>query len=73
MNQMRTFAYIRVSKEPDDMVSPELQREEIDRYCRKEGWEVTEWFQDLDLSGRAWGSKKRKALDDLMALAPVSA
>ena len=66
---MRTFAYIRVSKERDDMISPEIQRDEIARYCEKKGWEVTEWFQDLDLSGRSWDRKKRKALDELMARA----
>lgn len=51
------------------MISPEIQRDEIARYCEKKGWEVTEWFQDLDLSGRSWDRKKRKALDDLMARA----
>ena len=28
---MRAFAYIRVSKERDDMISPEIQRDEIGR------------------------------------------
>jgi DNA invertase Pin-like site-specific DNA recombinase len=62
----KAFAYIRVSKERDDMISPEIQRDEISRYCVRKGWEVSEWFQDLDLSGRAWDRKKRKGLDDLM-------
>jgi site-specific DNA recombinase len=66
---MRTFAYIRVSKERDDMISPEIQRDEITAYCNKKGWEVSEWFQDLDLSGRSWDRKKRRGLDDLMARA----
>ena len=66
---MRTYAYIRVSKERDDMISPEIQRDEISAYCGKKGWEITEWFQDLDLSGRAWDRRKRKGLDDLMARA----
>lgn len=51
------------------MISPEIQRDEISRYCEKKGWEVAEWFQDLDLSGRSWDRKKRKALDYLMARA----
>lgn len=62
---MRTFAYIRVSKEREDMISPEIQRDEIDRYCRQKGWEVTEWFQDLDLSGRL-GPEDRPALQELL-------
>ena len=62
---MRTFAYIRVSKERDDMISPEIQRDEIDRYCRQKGWEVAEWFQDLDLSGRL-GPEDRPALQELL-------
>ena len=51
------------------MISPEIQRDEISRYCDKKGWEVSEWFQDLDLSGRAWDRKKRKGLDDLLGRA----
>ena len=68
---MKTFAYIRVSKERDDMISPGIQRDEISRYCAQKGWTVAEWFQDLDLSGRAWDRKKRKALDEFMARAPA--
>ena len=66
---MRTFGYIRVSKERDDMISPEIQKDEISRYCERKGWEVTEYFQDLDLSGRSWDRKKRKGLEELMARA----
>ena len=62
---MRTFAYIRVSKERDDMISPEIQRDEITRFCRQKGWEVAEWFQDLDLSGRL-GPEDRPALQELI-------
>lgn len=66
---MRAFAYIRVSKERDDMISPDIQRDEIERYCEQKGWQVAEWFQDIDLSGRAWDRKKRKALDEMLSRA----
>jgi DNA invertase Pin-like site-specific DNA recombinase len=62
---MRVFGYIRVSKERDDMISPEIQRDEIERYCTKKGWDVTEWFEDLDFTGRV-GREKRPGLDALM-------
>jgi hypothetical protein len=57
---MRVFGYIRVSKERDDMISPEIQRDEIERYCTQKGWDVTEWFEDLDFTGRV-GREKRPA------------
>lgn len=63
------FAYVRVSKERDDMISPEIQRDEILRYCETKGWDVTEWFQDLDVSGRSWDRKKREGLEALMGRA----
>ena len=62
---MKTFAYIRVSKERDDMISPEIQRDEIQRYCAQKGWTVADWFQDLDLSGRL-GPEERPALQELL-------
>jgi DNA invertase Pin-like site-specific DNA recombinase len=39
---------------------PEIQRDEIQHYCDTKGWEVTEWFQDLDLSGRSWTARSAK-------------
>lgn len=62
---MRTFAYIRVSKERDEMISPEIQRDEISRFCKTKGWDISEWFQDLDLSGRL-GPEDRPALQELL-------
>ena len=65
----RAFAYVRVSKLGEESISPEIQRDEIERYAQAKGWTVTEYFQDLDVSGRAWDRKKRRALDDLMTRA----
>ncbi|MBN1459650.1 MAG: recombinase family protein [Armatimonadetes bacterium] len=67
---MRVFGYIRASKFTEgEGISPDIQRDEIERYCEQKGWTLAETFQDLDLSGRSWDRKKRKALDDLMARA----
>ncbi len=48
--------YIRVSdigdRAGDSFISPELQRESIERVCKKEGLQVQEWVQELDASAR---------------------
>jgi site-specific DNA recombinase len=47
--------YIRVSsvsgRAGDSFISPELQRESIERVCQKEGLQVQEWIEELDKSG----------------------
>lgn len=45
---------MRVSKARgrDDLISPEVQRAEIERYAVRQGLQVSEWFEDLDISGR---------------------
>lgn len=66
---MRAFGYIRVSKLGEESISPEIQRDEITKYCEQKGWTVVQWFQDLDLSGRSWDRRKREGLDELMTRA----
>lgn len=48
-------AYIRVSRvgdrQGDKFISPDLQRESIERVCEREGLTVRKWFEDLDASG----------------------
>jgi DNA invertase Pin-like site-specific DNA recombinase len=56
----RAVAYIRVSKERDDMISPELQERAIRDHCDRRGYELTEILTDLDMSGRFW---KRRQID----------
>ncbi len=55
MAELRAFGYIRVSKEREDMHSPEIQRSEISRYCEQKGYRLLKWFEDLDISGRING------------------
>ena len=62
---MRAYGYVRVSKERDGMLSPDIQRDAIDRYCAQKGYQVLEYFVDLDLSGRL-PPERRPALQQLL-------
>lgn len=55
---MLVFGYLRVSKEREGMISPDVQRAEILRYCERKGWTVAEWFEDLD-----WSATKYRPLE----------
>jgi site-specific DNA recombinase len=50
----RVAAYIRVSRSREDMLSPEIQKNQIAAYCLQRNWEVPEhgWFEDISFSGR---------------------
>ena len=57
----RAIGYVRVSKlggrGGDSFLSPQLQREEIERAARREGLEIVDVLEEIDVSGRA--GKKR--------------
>jgi len=57
------LGYIRVSKARDDMVSPEVQKDEIQRFADQKGWTVADWYTDLDISGR---TDERPALQEML-------
>jgi site-specific DNA recombinase len=61
---VRACAYVRVSKEREGMISPEIQRDEINHYAERQGWTVSRWFEDLDLRG--WQFEERPALQELL-------
>lgn len=63
---MRAYAYVRVSKARDEMISPEIQRDEITRFANQKGWTIVGWYEDLDLSGRAWDRGRREGLNRLL-------
>jgi site-specific DNA recombinase len=44
----RTVAYVRVSLEREDMISPDLQMLAITDYCKRRGYEIVRVIQDLD-------------------------
>jgi DNA invertase Pin-like site-specific DNA recombinase len=61
---MKLDGYIRVSqvrgREGDSFISPDQQREQIERWAQLRGVEIAEWHTDLDVSG---GKLVRPGLD----------
>jgi len=62
---VRVVAYVRVSRERPDMVSPELQLAAIRQQCERSGYRLVSVIEDLDLSGRFW---KRRQVDRAIGL-----
>lgn len=50
----RAVAYVRVSKERDGMISPELQLASIEKHCERSDYTIVETITDLDMTGRFW-------------------
>jgi site-specific DNA recombinase len=46
----RALGMIRVSKERDDMLSPELQRTAVNDYCAARGYSIVRWLEAVDES-----------------------
>lgn len=63
---MRAYAYVRVSKLGEASISPEIQRDELNRFADQKGWTILGWYEDLDLSGRAWDRSRREGLNRLL-------
>ncbi|MFJ4026062.1 recombinase family protein [Paenarthrobacter sp. NPDC089989] len=63
--QLRAVAYIRVSKEREGMISPELQMAAIEQHCERSGYTIVETITDLDLSGQLW---KRRQVEKAIAM-----
>lgn len=61
----RIVAYIRVSRERDEMISPELQERAIRDYCDRMGYDLVLILTDLDLTGRFW---KRRQVERAIAM-----
>jgi site-specific DNA recombinase len=62
---MVVAGYFRVSKARDGMQSPDIYRDEIERYCDFKRLRLAEVFADLDFS--AWrGARPRPALEQLV-------
>lgn len=55
---VRAVAYVRVSKEREDMISPDLQDHAVAEYCARMGYRIVERLVDLDLSGRFWARRQ---------------
>ncbi|MEB0001639.1 recombinase family protein [Cryobacterium sp. RTC2.1] len=61
----RAVAYIRVSHERDEMISPELQETAIRDHCARNGYDIVDVLSDLDLSGQFW---KRRKVEQAIAM-----
>src|SRR5690606_35632275 len=48
----RIAGYIRLSHHRDDSLAPDTQRRRITAWADSHGHEVTEWFEDIDVSGK---------------------
>jgi len=62
---VRAVAYVRVSKERDGMISPELQLAAIERHCEQHGYQIVDTLTDLDLSGQFW---KRRQVEQAVGM-----
>lgn len=63
----RAIGLIRVSKERDGMISPEVQRTAINDYAAARGYTVTGWLEGLDESGSRSRSAWWPRLDQAIA------
>ncbi|MCA1218871.1 recombinase family protein [Streptomyces sp. 8L] len=51
------LAYIRVSTWKEEKISPELQRDAISQWAKRNGKRIIGWIEDLDVSGRHFKRK----------------
>jgi len=71
--QPRALALIRVSKEREGMVSPELQDTAIGDYCARRGYVITERMEGLDESGSRSKSRWWAKLDTAVGMIEAGA
>jgi site-specific DNA recombinase len=54
---IHAVGYVRVSMAREEMISPELQKTAISDRAARDGAVITEWIEELDVSGRGFGRK----------------
>lgn len=59
------IGYIRVSMMLEEKISPDIQRTAIKELARRRGYRITEWVEDLDVSGRTFQRKIMKVIADV--------
>ncbi|MFG1709782.1 recombinase family protein [Nonomuraea sp. M3C6] len=59
------IGYIRVSMMLEEKISPDIQRAAIKELARRRGYRVTDWVEDLDVSGRTFQRKIMKVIADV--------
>jgi site-specific DNA recombinase len=62
---LRVVAYVRVSQEREEMISPELQMIAITDFCARFGYVIVATLTDLDLNGRLW---QRRQVEQAVAM-----
>jgi DNA invertase Pin-like site-specific DNA recombinase len=66
---MRLDGYIRVSRvngrKGASFISPDVQRDAIERWCEQHGHEIVEWHEEMDRSGGA--GKRRPVFERVLA------
>ncbi len=51
-NRKRVAGYVRLSRWRDESLAPETQRHRITEWAAFNGYEIAEWFEDIDVSGK---------------------
>src|SRR5689334_16462611 len=69
----RAVGYVRVSKAREEMISPELQRHQIERFAVTRGMQVVAIVEDLDETGRSFTRRKVAAMVDAIESGEYSA
>ncbi|MEV0149774.1 MULTISPECIES: recombinase family protein [unclassified Nonomuraea] len=61
------IGYIRVSMMLEEKISPDIQRASIKECARRRGYRITDWVEDLDVSGRTFQRQIMKVIADVEA------
>jgi len=64
MDTQRAIGYVRVSRAREDMISPELQRHQIEQFAGSKGIELVGFVEDLDQTGREFTKRQVATIID---------
>ncbi|MEW9550652.1 recombinase family protein [Nonomuraea sp. NPDC050783] len=59
------IGYIRVSMMLEEKISPDIQRAAIKELARRRGYQIIEWVEDLDVSGRTFQRQIMEVIADI--------
>lgn len=58
------IGYVRVSQAREEMISPATQKAAITEWAQRRGRVITDWVEDLDLTGREFARRKIAAMTE---------
>lgn len=61
------IGYVRVSMLLEEQISPEIQRNAITDWARRNGRRIVRWIEDLDVSGRTFARKIMQGIEAIEA------